>query len=220
MSSKPVGFWKKGLQRLTVGICYGLTRLIYRLDIQGQEHIPSAGPYVVVSNHQSIFDVPIMFHLIRPYPQVLAKQELFRNPLARYFLRLMGAVPVDRQQAGTRAVRDLIHILRSGGIVGLYPEATRIRRGKVPGSVRPKAGSLFIARRLGCPILPLAIEYPLRAFHRTRVCIGPSYRVEALEEGQKLSEEQLGQRMMQRLYALVDYDYPEIPISSEEEVPS
>jgi len=135
-----------------------------RLKVIGAEHIDPATSYVVVSNHQSTFD--IMAHFVAlPVPiRFLAKKELFGVPLLGWALRRLHMVPVDRF-AG-RAVYEEVEqnaaatIARGKSII-VYPEGTRTTTGDL---LRFKNGAFFIAVRSGLPILPTAIEGSFQAW--------------------------------------------------------
>jgi 1-acyl-sn-glycerol-3-phosphate acyltransferase len=125
-----------------------------QLEIKGQENVDPEASYVVVSNHQSTFD--IMAHFIAlPVPiRFLAKKELFSTPILGWALKAMDMVPVDRGarnsyrsvEVGARRIAEL------GKSIIVYPEGTRTP----DGALLPfKKGAFAIAVRTGLPVLPV-----------------------------------------------------------------
>ena len=84
----------------------------------------------------------------------MAKAELFRIPVLGFLIRELGAFPVQRGAADRSAIRRALRILNDGGVVGVFPEGTRNRRGEV---LNPQGGAALIALKAGVPVLPAAI---------------------------------------------------------------
>ncbi len=128
------------------------------LEVRGQEHLTPGQPYVVVSNHQSLYDVPVLYVALPLSLRMVAKKELFRTPLWGEAMRVAGFVPIDRKdrEAAYRALEEAGRGLRESGIsLYLAPEGTRTS----DGSVGPfKRGAFELARRAGLPILPVSID--------------------------------------------------------------
>lgn len=127
-----------------------------RVHVTGAERIDPRATYVVVSNHQSLADIPLISHL-RLDTKWLAKAELFRVPLVGWMLRMAGDVPVARsnrrQAAG--ALLQCARYLRRGCSVVFFPEGTR----SPDGALLPFSDAPFqLAAREGVPVLPLAVE--------------------------------------------------------------
>lgn len=129
-----------------------------RLTVMGAENADPAVSYVVVSNHQSTFD--IMCHFVAlPVPiRFLAKQELFKVPLLGGALRSMAMVPVDRHSR--RPVYEEVEhnaaaTIARGNSVIVYPEGTRTRDGEL---LPFKSGAFHIALRTGLPVLPTTVD--------------------------------------------------------------
>ncbi len=124
--------------------------------ITGAENVDSRATYVVVSNHQSLADIPLISHL-RLDTKWLAKAELFRVPMVGWMLRMAGDVPVarsERRQAA-QALLQCARYLRRGCSVVFFPEGTRSRDGRLlPFSEAP----FQLALRERVPVLPLAVE--------------------------------------------------------------
>jgi len=126
------------------------------LDIRGAENANPETSYVVVSNHQSTFD--IMAHFIAlPVPiRFLAKKELFSAPLLGWALKAMSMVPVDRSVRNSyRSVEEgALRVAELGKSIIVYPEGTRTRDGNL---LHFKRGAFAIAIHTGLPILPTTV---------------------------------------------------------------
>ena len=128
-----------------------------KLTVEGLERIDPKQAYVVISNHQSAFDIFSHFAALPVPIRFLAKQELFKIPLFGAAMRRIGIVEVDRgagratHQAVNRGAADNMKLGRS---LMIYPEGTRSR----DGAMLPfKKGAFAIARNLSVPIVPTAI---------------------------------------------------------------
>ena len=128
----------------------------WRVEISGVENADPGRVYVVVSNHQSLADIPVITHL-KLDTKWLAKAELFRVPLLGWMLRMAGDVPVERGEArkAAKAMLRCARYLRDGCSVVFFPEGTRSR----DGAVLPfNEGPFQLAIREQTPILPLVVE--------------------------------------------------------------
>lgn len=147
-----------------------LARRFFGLRETGREYIPRTGAVILAANHISDWDPPVLGMASIRVPYYMAKSELFRKPLAAFLLRKLGAFPVNRTGVDTEAIRTSLQILSQGGILAMFPEGTRNRRGLLG---KPKQGIALIARRSGAPIVPAYISgttRPLTGFH---VAFGP-----------------------------------------------
>ena len=120
----------------------------------GQENEPSSGPLLVVANHQSNMDPPIVARSISHRTLFPAKRELFNIRFANLLLRMWGAFPLTRGEADANAYRTILSTLaKPKGCVALFPEGTRSR-----GSMREaQSGPAMIALRTGVTVLPIGI---------------------------------------------------------------
>ena len=140
------------------------TRFIGKENLEGL-----TGGYIVVSNHKSNFD-PISVHLaITPKPYLMAKEELFHNPLFAKFIRALGAFPVTRGAGDMSAVKTAFKLLKEGKVLGMFPEGTRSKNGKIK-AFHP--GAAMIALRTKAKVVPIYISGNYKPFTRNRVYIG------------------------------------------------
>jgi 1-acyl-sn-glycerol-3-phosphate acyltransferase len=126
----------------------------FRGRIYGAEHVPHQGPLVVVSNHASDFDPPIVSCCVRRPVAYMAKEELFRVPVLKQAIRLYGAYPVKRGSADRSAIREAMASLDQGWAAGIFLQGTRTVDGRIPS---PKLGAALIAAKVQAPLLPVSL---------------------------------------------------------------
>jgi 1-acyl-sn-glycerol-3-phosphate acyltransferase len=128
------------------------------LQISGREHVLPGNSYVVMSNHQSHYDIPVMFQALGIRVRMIAKAELFRIPVMGRAMIDSGFVELDRSNR-RRAVESMRvakrRIVQDGLSIWIAPEGTRSRDGR-PGPF--KTGGFYLALDAGVPILPVTID--------------------------------------------------------------
>ena len=127
----------------------------WRVHIAGKQYVDTHQAYVVVSNHQSLVDIPLLSCL--PWEMKwIAKAELFRIPIVGWMMRMAGDIPLDRQQrSGAQALLRAKRYLQQNCSVMIFPEGTRSQ----DGSVQPFTdGAFHLAIKARVPVLPIAIE--------------------------------------------------------------
>jgi 1-acyl-sn-glycerol-3-phosphate acyltransferase len=179
--------------------------------IQGKENIPQEGPLLIVSNHLSVGDPVFIGTIMRRKVIFMAKEEIFRNPLAGYFIRQFGAFPVYRGGASIEALRQAKRILEQGKVLGMFPEGKRSKsQSLIPG----QKGSAMIANN-GVTILPLGITgseaiYGYRwIWKRPRVTlvVGQPFTLPRIEVLTKTQLEERTEIIMRRIAELLPVSY-------------
>lgn len=122
--------------------------------VYGAENVPKEGPLVVVSNHASDFDPPIVSCAVQRPVAYMAKEELFHIPLLKQGIQLYGAYPVKRGAADISAIRSALNCLAGGWAVGVFLQGTRTPDARIP---EPKLGAALIARQAQVPLLPVSL---------------------------------------------------------------
>jgi len=155
-SARPdLGYWS--ISNLLV---LPVFRLLLRGRRTGQGHILRRGAMVVVANHGSHLDPPLLAHALGRPVAFMAKEELFRVPLLGGLIRACGAYPVRRGASDREALRIAGSRLAQGWAVGLFLDGTRQADGRVNA---PLNGAALLAARAGVPLLPVAILNSHRA---------------------------------------------------------
>lgn len=142
-----------------------VARLWLRLRITGREHVPASGPLLIVANHGSFLDPPLVgVGVVRPVTY-LARAGLFRVPVLGPLIRALNAVPLKESGSDTAAIRTALDALSRGGAVVIFPEGAR----SFDGSIQPfKRGVWLLLTRANCPVLPVGIAGAYDAWPRTR----------------------------------------------------
>ena len=110
-----------------------LLRFLYRVRVEGVEHVPVSGPVILVSNHVSFCDSIFLPLVLRRRMTFVAKAEYFEDPKTAWFFRAVGQIPIKREggSASQRALASATEVLQAGGIFGIYPEGTRSPDGRL-----------------------------------------------------------------------------------------
>jgi 1-acyl-sn-glycerol-3-phosphate acyltransferase len=170
--------------RISRAILRALLRLFCGFTVAGRQHEPRVGPVIVVSNHLSDLDPLVVGSALRRPTWFMAKEELFKPPLLRWWVTACGAFPVRRGEPDRRAFRTALEILRRGGVLVMFPEGTR---GRDRTLRPPEPGAAMLALRSGAPILPVAVlgtdlVFPrdARRLRRSKITvrIGPPIRTD------------------------------------------
>ena len=138
--------------------------LAFRLRVFGRRHIPTEGPVLFVSNHQSFLDPVLIGVAQRREVHYLARETLFRHPIFRRLIVSLNALPVRRDEADMAAFKRALRVLRKGEQLLIFPEGTRTRDGGLQ-PIRP--GWALLAARSGATIVPAIIEGAHDAWPRT-----------------------------------------------------
>ena len=142
---------------------------IYRFDIKGLEHFPKTGGVLVCSNHIDALDPPVV-GITAPRPvHFMAKEELFNMPILKPLLPKLNAFPVKRGLSDREALRKALSLLKNGDVMGLFPEGTRSKDGKLGKGF---SGAGFFALKGEADVVPCAIIGPYKPFKRLKVVYG------------------------------------------------
>jgi 1-acyl-sn-glycerol-3-phosphate acyltransferase len=126
----------------------------FRGKIHGAHHVPKKGRLLVVSNHASDFDPPIVSNCVGRPVAFMAKEELFRVPVLKQAITAYGAYPVKRGSADRSAMKSAMASLENGWATGLFLDGTRTPDGLIHD---PKIGAAWIAAKTQSLILPVSL---------------------------------------------------------------
>ena len=146
------------------------------------------GGFLIVCNHRSNWDPIVLGMSVRGRPVwYLAKEELFRRPLARFFLTRLHAIPIARGAGDIGAVKTALKALREGKILGMFPEGTRTRDN---GGLQPfESGAALLALRSKVPVVPAYIKGRYKFWHRVTITYGAPIDLSALYPGRVNSQQ-------------------------------
>ena len=144
-------------------------KITYRVKINGKENIPKDGAVLICPNHIHQLDSALIIAGNKRKINVLAKEELFRGKIGKWFAGIFGIYPIKQNSADIEAIKTSLKILKDNEPLMIFPEGTR--NGMQDG--KPvKNGPVMIAIKSNTPIIPVGISDPMKAFHKTIINIG------------------------------------------------
>jgi 1-acyl-sn-glycerol-3-phosphate acyltransferase len=189
-------------------------RLFNRWEVAGRELVPREGGLLLIANHTSYADPPIV-GTASPRPvHFMAKAELFGFPILGWLIRRTHAFPVRRGSGDREALRRAVRMLRQGKVLLIFPEGTRSPDGRLKA---PEPGAAFAALASGAEVVPIAIvgadrllplHSPLPRPAKLRVRFGRPVNLASLRSQARSREvlEQASERMMAALRDLLPPD--------------
>ncbi|MBI3027770.1 1-acyl-sn-glycerol-3-phosphate acyltransferase [Candidatus Woesearchaeota archaeon] len=131
---------------------------LYVKRVNGLENLPKKSTCIIAANHSSYMDhmiigAYIISHLNRKF-HFLAKKEHFDNFLKRWWHDYIGAIPIDRQKGGKKALKQAIRALKEGRIIAIHPEGTRSLTGQLQ---QGKTGVARLALASKVPVIPVGL---------------------------------------------------------------
>lgn len=171
-------------QEKSLGIVQSVFRFIFRLagityEVQGLENIPSDRAVLYVGNHRSYFDILIGYITVPGLTGFVAKKEMSRIPLLRDWMERVNCLFLDRKniKEGLKTILAGIEKIRHGVSVWIFPEGTRNTSQDIADLMIFHEGSLKIAEKSGCPIVPVAIKGTADLFENHQPWVRPGHVV-------------------------------------------
>ncbi|WP_217585420.1 lysophospholipid acyltransferase family protein [Lentibacillus saliphilus] len=187
------------LYRLARNIVKIVLYPLLRVQVHGKEHIPKDGPVIICSNHISNFDPPVVAITSPRNVHFMAKAELFEKKFLGKFLLAIQSFPVKRGMKDRNALRMGLDVLEKGHVLGLFPEGTRSKTGKMG---EPLAGAGFFALRSKATIVPCAIIGPYKIGKKLNVIYGKPVDMDVAREN-KLSAKEAVTKVMDEIQTLI-----------------
>lgn len=124
--------------------------------VEGAEHVPPTGGFVLAANHESHFDAPFLLTGVPRHMTILAKRELFRIPILAQGMRGVGLIELDRgdKSSAVASLSGTTDYLKNGGVILVFAEGHRTTTGELQAF---KKGAAVMALQAQVPILPVAI---------------------------------------------------------------
>jgi 1-acyl-sn-glycerol-3-phosphate acyltransferase len=138
----------------------------FSMRCEGGDHVPRKGPVLLIANHQSYLDPPLVGVSTRRHLSYLARKTLFTHPLGGAYLRSLGAVPVDQEGVAKEGLRIILDQLAAGKAILVFPEGERSATGEL---LPLKPGIHLLIRKSAAPIVPVGIAGAYEALPRSQV---------------------------------------------------
>lgn len=207
---------RKGLRRIIWHVIKALMIIFFRMKAVGAENIPSGEPTILLSEHRSLLDIPLIHLSNRSWIHWLGKVELFKSRFGFHFFPWWGTIAVDRKSMSSKTVREVYRVLGEQKVLGIFPQGSRCKTLEQVKTTEPKPGVARFALKFNVTIIPVAIEGDYKLFRRTRAIYGPPLKI-VLPEGKTRitppEERALVMQMMQAIYALKGetyaFEYPD-----------
>jgi 1-acyl-sn-glycerol-3-phosphate acyltransferase len=192
------------VREVVVAFC----RLFWRVRVDGRQHIPARGPFILAPVHRSNIDTPLVAAVSRRRRlRYMGKDAMWKYPWSAWFFTSLGGFPVHRGSADREALRNAITVLERGEPLVLFPEGTR-QSGPVVSEVFD--GAAYVASRTGAPIVPVGIGGSEQAMPkgarmirpvRLHMVIGPPIPAPAADEPGKRVPRRAVRETTERLVA-------------------
>jgi 1-acyl-sn-glycerol-3-phosphate acyltransferase len=150
-----------------------------RVAVEGAGRLAPDRAYLFLANHQSIYDIPVLFWHLPFQIRIIAKASLGRFPFLGWHLRRSGHVLVDRTNPGQATFAQVARLMRDGVSLLVFPEGTRSADGQVS---RFKAGTILLAIETGIPIVPVAIDGTREVMRKGRLMTCPGHALVRIYE--------------------------------------
>ncbi|WP_432359084.1 lysophospholipid acyltransferase family protein [Sporosarcina sp. UB5] len=173
---------------------------LYRIKIIGKENFPEDGGVLLCANHIDNFDPPVVGITCPRTVHFMAKEELFNVPILKTILPKVNAFPVKRGMSDREAFRTVLKLLRSGEVVGMFPEGTRSKTGELGKGL---AGAGFFALKGDADVMPCAIIGPYKPFRPLKVIYGKPIKMAPYRE-RKASAEEVTEVIMNEIRTLLE----------------
>lgn len=132
-----------------------ILHMLFRVRVEGRKNVPRYGPVILASNHQSFIDSIFLPLAVHRRVTFVAKAEYFESWKTAWFFRAVGMIPLKRD-GGTASERALVtarEVLNAGGVLGIYPEGTRSKDGRL---YKGHTGVARLAVQCGAAVVPIA----------------------------------------------------------------
>lgn len=174
---------------------YGIAKFIFKIyfffinkiTLKGTENIPENGGIVLCSNHINWLDPILIGICVKRKIYFMAKAELFSNKFFAFIMKSINAFPVKRGTADISAIKKSFNIIKNGEILGIFPEGTRSKTGKL---LPAEPGASVIALKTNAPVIPVRVQGSYLIGGNLRLTIGKPISFEEYR-GKRLSSQEI-----------------------------
>ncbi|WP_245630300.1 lysophospholipid acyltransferase family protein [Amphibacillus sediminis] len=189
-----------GFYHVAKNIVWYTLKPLYRMEVIGKENIPKNGPVIICSNHISNLDPPVVGGSSPRDLHFLAKEELFEKKWLSKLLRSLNAFPIKRGMSDRAALRQALQLLKDNKVLGLFPEGTRSKSGKLGKGL---TGIGFFALRSDAVVVPCAIIGPYKIGKKLKIIYGSPVNMTELRNT-KASAKDATETIMEAIKVLLE----------------
>ena len=193
------------MKKFAVFITKLVFNIFFKVEILNAENIPDEGPALLCATHNNILDMFFLGYKLKRWIYWMAKEELFRNPIAGSIFQKLGAFPIKRGKGDVGSIKTAYKHFQDGNIVGIFPQGTRVKaKNRKAAAIKP--GAAMLATNAGVKVIPASVEGNYRLFSKIRVVFGKPYMID-VEKGRKLTSDELSEisrGIMQKIYSLTE----------------
>lgn len=190
-------------------IVYWPMKWIFPAKVIGYDNMPVPKKVITVSNHLSMIDIILVAINVYGYRHFVAKKELEKVGIMRWFMKKADVITIDRGNADLSAIKKILTVLRKGEGLSIFPEGTRNRGDEKLQEV--KTGSAMFALKGNAPLVPVMIHHKQKAFRRNFVYVAPAFTLDEFVNGKidnatiELAAQKIEQEMKKAQEYLNDY---------------
>lgn len=151
------------LYRISQFIVRILFQLYFRLRIEGKEHIPKEGGYIIVANHASYLDPLLICTIVPRIIHYLTYAVYYYMQPLHWYCKRVHCIPIKKNGKDISALKKTLRLLKAGELIGIFPEGARSSTGQLQ---QAEPGVALIALKAKVPILPVGIRGAYEAFPR------------------------------------------------------
>lgn len=184
-SIRPETKWKKFVRKVIKGFLSGLYHIVYRVKITGS--VPEEGAYIICANHINYLDAAAVVLFNKRMVHFIGKEDLFRFRILNWLAHVFDIIPIKRNMQDMEAMKRCLKILKSGGLLGIFPEGTRKGMQK---HMKAKNGAAYMAIKTGTPVIPVGIYGTFKPFSKVYINYGEPIDLSAYkgEDKEKIDE--------------------------------
>jgi len=195
--TKPDTKWKQKERNIIKAFLRGIYRLVFRVRIIGE--IPKEGAYIICANHINYLDAAAIVLFNKRQVSFVAKEDLFQIGILRWLARIFDIIPIKRNMQDMEAMKRCLKYLKSGRVLGIFPEGTRKGMAK---QQKAKNGAAYMAVKTKTPIIPVGIGGTFKPFGSVYIQYGKPIEVKDISAGDKEKLEALTEEVMNQIVML------------------
>ncbi len=206
-------------RRFLVFLAKILGKFLYRVEFIDRDKLPLEGPALIAANHQHAFDIVFLHVMCKPWINWISKKEFTEMKVFGPIIKKLDVIPVDRDKSDLMTAKLTLNALRSGKVVGIFPQGTRMKSLEQIYTTPPKSGTAHFAVKTNTPIYPVGIKGDFKLFRKMKVIAGDPIYPDQLKElfTGKNAYQDMSNYLMEKIYALTGFEYRlDLPASSED----